>query len=165
MSKHKYSDVAKSYAPKISFFNASEYAGYQRGFLDGCDHVESLNNEVASKTFEEWWDSDKDIPEILGRASETVKAVTNMSERCSRLSEFWAQEAFQAALEIGRKLERDKQSEVIDEIKKDLRWAIATCWNASQLISDDDEDGECEEVFERVKHIKEKYFKEEERKI
>lgn len=46
------------------------------------------------------------------------------------------------------------------ELKQDLRWAVATCWNASQIINEEDIDGECEEVFERVKEIRAKYFKE-----
>ena len=77
-------------------------------------------SKLMSEGFDEWWESDKDMPEILGRASERVAGITNMTQRCSILSEFWAQEAWQAANLANEK----KHQERINDARKDILYLI-----------------------------------------
>lgn len=76
----------------------------------------------------EMWVCDEDILEMLMRASEKVKAVTNMAERCSLLSKFWEKEAWQAACEY-------KQKE-IDELEKEKDYLCQKMENMRSIYKD-----------------------------
>jgi hypothetical protein len=45
----------------------------------------------------------------------------------------------------------------VTEAKEALKWSLATCHNASIVLTEIDEDEECEEVFEKVRQYKKEF--------
>jgi hypothetical protein len=58
-----------------------------------------ITAEMKEKMFEAWWETDSG-DELVMLAHESVKDISNMSERCSVLSNFWAKQSFTAALDL-----------------------------------------------------------------
>lgn len=122
-TKDQIEEMAKAAYPEAtggSYVEASIRAKRVNAYILGATQMQKDLLESASERFDYWWNDGKDIPEILGRASQVVLAITNMSERCSRLSEFWAKESWQAAkLSSKAQIDTLKQREL--EYQSDLR--------------------------------------------
>lgn len=104
----------------------------------------------ASESFEEWWENDKDMTDIIGRASERVAGITDMAQRCSILSEFWAQEAWQAATLVNEK----KYQERINDARKDILYLIGVLITYPVLIESKDNMGS---LHQNIKEFIEKW--------
>jgi hypothetical protein len=111
-------EAAKKYA-EGELFKPTKFKqdSFEESFLAGMQYERYRQSEIVRMSFEEWWNSDFD-PELYGRVSGSVAAVTNMSERCARLSEAWAKEAFMFAYAQGMKDANNNKSEGGLDVKR-----------------------------------------------
>lgn len=128
----EYADQSQKNRPKIAWVLFDVKEAYKKGYTQAQQDLLAS----ASEDWDEWWENDKDIPEMLGRASEKVAAVANMAQRCSLLSEFWAREAWQAV-----KLSDAKE---IETLKRDLKYLL----KGTEYFRPDMKDA-CEEIRKR----------------
>lgn len=93
LTASEYADQSQKNKTQIAWVLFDVKEAYKKGYTQAQQDLLAS----AGDDWDEWWEDDKDIPEMLARASGKVAAVTNMAQRCSLLSEFWAREAWQAA--------------------------------------------------------------------
>lgn len=138
MSKHKYESAARNYnAGLMRLRRVHNSFRCKQDFLAGCDHVEKVNGEVAVKSFVEFAESKR------GRDA------FNPCDNGWKINE--VEDAFATALEIGRKLEREKLQAENKALREDLKWVLNI---HSESIVPEGTDGRAEE-------IRNKYFKDE----